>query len=161
MPDSTSAAPLAARPLRPHRNRLLDTWRLGLRMLGRDARAGELGLLAVALIIAVAAVTSVGFLADRVGGALERDAAQMLGADVVLDADEPVPAAFEEQARQRGLTLAHTYQFPSMAGAGDASQLISLKAVEPGYPLRGSLRTAPEPFAAEQTADGIPAPGTV
>jgi putative ABC transport system permease protein len=48
-------------------------------MMMRDARAGELRLLVLALVVAVAAVTSVGFLADRVGRALERDAGQMLG----------------------------------------------------------------------------------
>src|SRR5216683_617991 len=59
------------------------------RMLARDWRAGELGVLAAALVIAVASVTSVGFFADRVGQALERDAHQLLGADLVLAADHP------------------------------------------------------------------------
>ena len=61
-----------------------STLRLGARMMMRDARAGELRLLVLALVVAVAAVTSVGFLADRVGRALERDAGQMLGADRVV-----------------------------------------------------------------------------
>ena len=76
----------------------------------RDARAGELRLLVLALVVAVAAVTSVGFLADRVGRALERDAGQMLGADLVLDADEPVPDAFLARA-QRRLEVSRTWQF--------------------------------------------------
>jgi putative ABC transport system permease protein len=130
-------------------------------MLLRDARAGELRLLIIALVVAVAAVTSVGFLADRVSRGLERDAAQMLGADIVLDADEPLPLAFEHEADQQGLTLSHTWQFPSMASAGDASQLVSLKAVEPGYPLRGSLRTATQPFGADTDTRDVPASGTV
>jgi putative ABC transport system permease protein len=135
--------------------------RLGARTLLRDWRSGELRLLLVALIVAVAAVTSVGFLADRVGRALERDAAQMLGADIVLDADEPIPPAFENQARDQGLTLVHTFQFPSMASAGQGAQLVSLKAVETGYPLRGSLRTADGPAVAESATRAIPEPGTV
>ncbi|CAM4009577.1 FtsX-like permease family protein [Bordetella bronchialis] len=135
--------------------------RLGARMLLRDWRSGELRLLLIALVVAVAAVTSVGFLADRVGRALERDAAQMLGGDIVLDADEPIPPAFENQARDRGLSLVHTYQFPSMASAGQGAQLVSLKAVEDGYPLRGSLRTAAGPAAAESPTRGIPEAGTV
>ena len=108
-----------------------STLRLGARMMMRDARAGELRLLVLALVVAVAAVTSVGFLADRVGRALERDAGQMLGADLVLDADEPVPDAFLRQARQRGLEVSRTWQFPSMVSAGDGAQLAALKAVEP------------------------------
>src|SRR3546814_10809696 len=63
-------------------------------------------------------------------------ASQILGADLVLDADEPISAAFIDAARQRGLDVSRTLQFPSMASAGDAAQLVSLKAVEPGYPLR-------------------------
>ncbi|WP_154589587.1 hypothetical protein, partial [Bordetella pertussis] len=53
----------------PARQGWLPTLRLGLRMMMRDARAGELRLLVLvlALVVAVAAVTSVGFLADRVG----------------------------------------------------------------------------------------------
>ncbi|WP_155271614.1 ABC transporter permease [Bordetella hinzii] len=136
-------------------------FKLGLAMLRRDGRAGELRLLALALVVAVAAVTSVGFLADRVSRALERDAAQMLGADLVLEADEPIPPEVDREAAQRGLAVAHTLQFPSMAMAGDSAQLVSVKAVDPGYPLRGALRVAPAPFEPDAPARGIPAPGTV
>ncbi|WP_175129785.1 ABC transporter permease [Achromobacter piechaudii] len=138
-----------------------STLRLGARMMMRDARAGELRLLVLALVVAVAAVTSVGFLADRVGRALERDAGQMLGADLVLDADEPVPAPFLDQARERGLTLSSTWQFPSMVGAGDGAQLAAIKAVEPGYPLRGALRVADAPFAPDAPTRDIPPEGAV
>ncbi|OWT70143.1 MULTISPECIES: ABC transporter permease [unclassified Achromobacter] len=160
MPESSAAARFpAARPVATRG--LLHPLRLGVRALLRDTRAGELRLLVIALIVAVAAVTSVGFLADRVGRALERDAAQMLGADVVLDSDSPLPPAFEQRALQEGLRLAHTWQFPSMAGAGDNAQLVSLKAVEPGYPLRGSLRTAQAPFGADAPTRDVPDRGTV
>lgn len=138
-----------------------STLRLGARMMMRDARAGELRLLVLALVVAVAAVTSVGFLADRVSRALERDAGQMLGADLVLDADEPVPAQFLDQARERGLTVSRTLQFPSMVGAGDGAQLAALKAVEPGYPLRGALRVAEAPFAPDAVTRDIPPEGAV
>jgi putative ABC transport system permease protein len=157
----TSAARLDAAAPAAASIGLVHSVRLGARTLLRDWRSGELRLLLVALIVAVAAVTSVGFLADRVGRALERDAAQMLGADIVLDADEPIPPAFENQARDLGLTLVHTFQFPSMASAGQGAQLVSLKAVETGYPLRGSLRTADGPAAAESATRAIPEPGTV
>ena len=43
-------------------------WRLALRQLARDFRAGELRLLVVAVMLAVAALTAVGFFADRVRG---------------------------------------------------------------------------------------------
>ena len=160
---TTNKSPPPARAAASPAPRPAPLWalRMGVRTLLRDARAGELRLLIIALVVAVAAITSVGFLADRVGRALERDAAQMLGADVLLEADEAVPQAFTAQATQQGLAQVRTWQFPSMAGAGEAAQLVSLKAVEPGYPLRGSLRTAREPAGEDAVTQGIPAPGTV
>lgn len=133
-------------------------WRLGIAMLWRDARAGELRLLVLGLVIAVAAITSVGFLADRVGRALERDAGQMLGGDLKVDSDDAPPAAWQVQARQDGLATVTTVQFPSMANAGEQSQLVSLKAVSKGYPLRGTVRTTQDGSAGTPTTD-IPAPG--
>jgi putative ABC transport system permease protein len=136
-------------------------WRLGLRMMLRDARAGELRLLVLALLVAVAAVTSVGFLADRVSQALERDSAQMLGADVVLEADQPIAQALLDQARQAGLDTASAVQFPSMASNAHGAQLVALKAVEPGYPLRGALRVADQPYGQDAVTRDVPEPGTV
>ncbi|WP_301101589.1 FtsX-like permease family protein [Propionivibrio sp.] len=136
-----------------------------LRMLRRDARAGELRLLVAALVIAVAALTAVGFFADRVRQALEREANQLLGADLLLTTDHPWPQKITAQARERGLALAETRTFPSMVslGQGDAlrAQLAEIKAVSDGYPLRGSLRIAARRNAADSPASGIPAPGMI
>ena len=152
----TAAAPAAA-PARPAAG---GAWAQAWRMTLRDARAGELRLLVLAMVIAVAAVASVGFLADRVGAALERDAGQMLGADLVLESDAAIAPEVADEAARRGLAMARTWQFPSMASAGDAVQLASVKAVEPGYPLRGELRTAAAPGAPEDVRQGVPEPGT-
>src|SRR5690554_2541617 len=92
--------------------------RLGFEAFLRDWRAGELRLLLLALVIAVAAITSVGFLADRAGQVLERDAAQMLGGDLVVRAGKPLPDSFSLEAERRELTVGHTVQFPSMAMHG-------------------------------------------
>ena len=70
-------------------------------MLQRDWRAGELRVLAMALVIAVAAITSVAFFADRIGQALARDAHQLLGADLVLAADLPWPKDAAAEGRSR------------------------------------------------------------
>src|SRR5690606_8778219 len=135
--------------------------RLGFRAFLRDWRAGELRLLLLALMIAVAAITSVGFLADRAGQVLERDAAQMLGGDLVLRSGQAVPEAFIQQALSRGLKVGNTIQFPSMATRGDVSTLVSLKAVDDAYPLRGALQVATTGDGAGETREGGPAPGTV
>ena len=139
--------------------------RLGWRTLWRDLRAGELRLLIVAVLLAVAALTAVGFFADRLKGGLQRDARQLLGGDVVLASDNPTPASVIAQAQALGLQGATTYGFPTMARAGDAqggaSKLVSLKAVSPGYPLRGSLQTATSSEGPGQTTRDIPSPGDV
>ena len=143
------------------RSALFSSMRLGGQALKRDWRSGELRLLMMALLIAIAAVTSVGFLADRVGRALERDSAQMLGADLVLRADEPVPESFLAQAAARQLHVAQTRQFPSMAGNDDRAQLVSLKAVSASYPLRGELRLSNEPAGPVTQVAQAPESGTV
>ncbi|MDR6212953.1 FtsX-like permease family protein [Paracidovorax wautersii] len=136
---------------------------LGWRTLWRDLRAGELRLLIVAVTLAVAALTSVGFFADRLQRGLERDALQLLGGDAVVVSDNPTPAAFTERARALGLRSVTTLGFPTMGRADDAqggaSRLVALKSVEAGYPLRGRLQVAPAPGAAGQATDEIPARG--
>ena len=135
------------------------------RMLRRDARAGELRLLAAALIVAVAALTSVGFFTDRVRQALEREANQLLGADLLLTADHPWPPAIAAEARTRGLQQVETRTFPSMVTLGEGSglraQLAEIKAVGPGYPLRGALRIAPALNVADAPASGVPPAGAI
>ncbi len=139
--------------------------RLGWRTLLRDLRAGELRLLVVAVTLAVAALTSVGFFADRLQGGLQRDALQLLGGDAVVASDNPTPAVFAERAKALGLQSVTTMGFPTMGRAGDdkggASKLVALKSVQPGYPLRGTLTVAVGPGAAEQTTREIPARGEV
>ncbi|MBL8881268.1 MAG: hypothetical protein JNG88_19360, partial [Phycisphaerales bacterium] len=83
--------------------RVLQLWSFSWRMFRRDARGGELRLLAAALAVAVAALTAVGFFADRVRQALDRESHQLLGADLLLTADHPWPRALVEEARARGL----------------------------------------------------------
>ncbi len=136
-----------------------------LRMLRRDARAGELHLLVAALVVAVAALTAVGFFTDRVRQALALEANQLLGADMLLTADRPWPSTTADEARRRGLAVAETRTFPSMVmyGEGGAArtQLTEIKAVSPGYPLRGALRVASEPNSADAPAKGVPDAGAV
>jgi putative ABC transport system permease protein len=138
-------------------------------MTARDWRAGELRFLLVALIVAVSALSSVGFFIDRMRTGLNRDAHQLLGADMVVNADQPLRGDWRAEAERRGLVLADTVTFPSMAqaGEGDASlaQLSSVKAVSKGYPLRGQLRittNADDASAAlGQQTRSVPEPGTV
>ena len=135
------------------------SWKMSL----RDWRAGELRFLLIALTIAVASLSSVGFFVDRMRNALERDAHQLLGADLLISADQPIKAEWRAEAEQLGLHRAETVVFPSMAiaGEGDAAlaKLVSLKAVSDAYPLRGNLKLSQN--KAEVVTKAVPAPGTV
>jgi putative ABC transport system permease protein len=135
--------------------------RQALAMLARDWRAGELRILAAALVVAVASVTSVAFFADRVSRALLRDAHQLLGADLVLVSDHAWRPEMAGEIGRRGLEHARATTFISMAFAGERSQLAGVKAVSENYPLRGRLRIAPAPNAEDAPAPSGPARGTV
>jgi putative ABC transport system permease protein len=138
-------------------------WALGWRTLWRDLRSGDLRLLMVAVTLAVAALTAVGFFADRLKGGLQRDALQLLGGDAVVSSDNPTPANFVAKARELGLSVVTNLGFPTMARAtdeqGGAAKLVALKVVEPGYPLRGALRVASAPDAPDTITRAIPARG--
>jgi len=131
------------------------------RMLLRDLRAGELSVLGFALILAVAAMTSVGFLADRVERLLTVESHQLLGGDLLLIADHPWSDEFRQQAAVHGVQLAESATFPSMVSNAGGAQLAEIKAVSAGYPLRGSLRVAPALNVADAPTRAVPAPGSV
>ena len=138
-------------------------WRLGWRTLWRDFRSGELRLLILAVTLAVAALTAVGFFADRLKGGLQRDARQLLGGDAVISSDKATPASFIAKAREHGLAVSMTQAFPTMARAneaqGGASKLVALKVVQSGYPLRGKLTVALGPGGIESKTSAVPNPG--
>ena len=116
--------------------------RFALRWLWRELAAGELTVMAVALVVAVAAMSSVGFFTSRVQTALVSEADQLLAADLVINADKPVPPEFSAEAAKLHLQLASTATFPSMTQNLEAgkSQLTTIKAVSRSYPLRGVIQ---------------------
>jgi len=143
----------------------MNTLRLALRMLARDWRAGELTVLIVAMVLAVASIGTVGFFADRVKGALTRQANLLLGADVLISGDRPLPEIYAAEAGKRGLVSTPALKFNSMvqrAGADVAASgavLADVKAVAPGYPLRGAITLVDPALAGGTPARGTPPRG--
>lgn len=134
---------------------------LALRLLGRDWRSGEVRVLASAVVLAVASISSVGFFTDRIQQLLERQANVLMGADLVISADHPLDPVLRDAARRQGLQTAETLSFLSMVQGGGRHQLTAVKAVSAGYPLRGELRIAPRRFAPDHVAEAVPALGRV
>jgi putative ABC transport system permease protein len=141
----------------------LMTLQHALRMTRRDWRAGELRFLLAALAVAVAALSAVGFFVDRMNAALERDATELLGADLLVRSDYPLRETWRAEAAARGLLSADVVSFPSMATTGSTetedTRLVAVKAVSAAYPLRGDLRLRTN--NAELTTKGAPQAGTV
>jgi putative ABC transport system permease protein len=133
---------------------------LSMRMLRRNWMAGELRVLLLALLIAVASVTTVGFFADRVRGALDAQANELLGGDLVVISDKLLTADFLQAAQRHKLAAAHTRTFPSMVSAGEAVNLAEIKAVTLHHPLRGRIRVTNAVGEADREVTGGPRQGT-
>lgn len=138
-----------------------DILQLAIQSLQRDWRSGELGLIATAIIISVASLTSVNFFTSRVKQATEMQATELLAADLVLQSRQVIPATLRQQAQETGLQTTSYISMQSMVLAGERLQMAEIKAVESGYPLRGKLRTASDLHQPESITDDIPARGSI
>ena len=139
----------------------MNIFRFALRGLIRDLRSGELLMILIAIFIAVTALTTVGFFTDRVQKATEQQATELLAADLVIRTRNPIEDTLINSAHDLGLITTRTVSFRSVAVVGDNLQLGEIKAVESGYPIRGSLRTSDTLFGEENTVSDIPESGTV
>jgi putative ABC transport system permease protein len=133
--------------------------RFALLALSRDWRSGELAVLLAALLVAVTALTGVGFFTDRIGQAVDQRAAEVLAADLRLRSAEPIPERYEALAAEQGIVTARIISFPSVVFFGADSALTAIRAVGPGYPLRGRLKIADAPFAPARETDELPGRG--
>jgi putative ABC transport system permease protein len=112
----------------------------------REWRSPELRVLASALVIAVAAVAAVGFFTDRVDRGMSQQAATLLGGDVAVVSNAPIPERWLDEARQRGLNATRSATLPSVLFTpDDDSQLVSVRAVDRDWPLRGEVQLAGDP----------------
>ncbi|MFZ3087497.1 MAG: ABC transporter permease, partial [Methylotenera sp.] len=122
-------------------------------------RAGALRVLVFALVLAVAAITAVGFFTQRVESALSQQGGLLLGGDLAVLADHEIPGVFSERAQSLGVAMVKTYEFPSMVMSGDNGQLVEIKAVEQNFPLRGDLTLGDTAFEAGRTVKASPNKG--
>ncbi len=127
------------------------------RRLRRGWSSGELFILGLALAVAVAAVSGVNLFTERVRSALSAQTGDALGADLAFESRRPLPTTLRaSDASVRSVDIA---SFASVVFAGEQSTLASIKGVAEGYPLRGTLLIAAEPFAPAAAAAGIPPRG--
>lgn len=139
----------------------MSAFAYALRTFGREIRSGEVLILLSAVALAVAALTAVGFLTDRISKSVTRQANEVLAADLRLRSPDPIPADWHETAGQFSLETAETQTFPSVVFAGEESSLATIKGVSDNYPLRGRVRIADRLFGEQREVDVIPPSGSV
>ena len=108
---------------------------------------GGLWLLLATLTLAVTATTVLSQTIGQIQVAARQQAGQLLGGDLLVSSSQPLPAAPAQWASALGLRQSGLMVFASMLQAGDPArpeamrfQLVNVKAVQSGYPLRGSLQ---------------------
>jgi len=138
----------------------MSRFNLALRLLWRDSRSGELTLLILALIIAVSSSTAIALFSDRMQRTMNHQAAELLGADLVIASPEVIAPEWLEQAKSLNLTTARTAEFPSVLIEHDELLLTSVKAVSDTYPLRGFLKASDGGVSAETIVHHGPEQGT-
>lgn len=143
---------------RAHKARQLRT-PLALRLMWRDLRAGRLTLLLLSLVLATGAATGIHIGVERFRDALFSESSVLLGADMRLQSAAPTPAQWLARAQTLGLETSRTVRFPSMLFAHGELALTAVKAAGPGYPLRGQLEIASQPFAPGAVTRSLPGAG--
>ena len=135
-----------------------------LRQLARESRGarGRLAFFTLCLAAGVAGVVAVAGFSSSLREALASEARRLLGADLVVEGHQPLPAAAERLlAAEPGARRLRVVELPTMvlapagtAGAG-RSRLVELRAVEPGFPFYGELSLTPRrPLADLLAGDG-------
>ncbi|MEC8694211.1 MAG: FtsX-like permease family protein [Pseudomonadota bacterium] len=131
-----------------------------LRLLWREFVSGQLSLLALALVVSVAAMTTTEVLTDRIDRAMRADAATLLGGDLKLRGPRPIDPEWLAQANVLDVSATETIEFPSVIGSQSDFELTGLKIVTDGYPLKGQLEVADSRTGIGYPVIRIPEPGT-
>ena len=134
---------------------------LATKFLLREWRSGELYILIAVIIIAIAALSSISFYTDRVARALDNQATELLGGDLMINSPSAIPQTWIKQAQASHLNYSQIIYFPTVAVAGQQLQLVDVKAVTPSYPLVGNLRISNNINQSDQLTNSIPAAGTI
>lgn len=132
---------------------------LAWRLFKHEAKRGELSIILFAIILSVAAVLSLSLFSERLQGALTDRSAEFIAADRQLSSRAPLDPEWISAAHTYNLATALQTSTRSMAFANDELALVDLRAVSEDYPLKGTIKLAPELFATGVVTDDIPASG--
>ena len=116
-------------------------------------------LMFVATVITVGIVTSSQLVTARIGLLLDRQASELLAADMVVVSSAEFDPAYQQAAEQRGLQVSSSVSLRTAIFVDDDPRLVELKAVDDAYPLRGRLERAREVTGERYVISEIPARG--
>ncbi|WP_417761607.1 ABC transporter permease [Shewanella sp.] len=117
-------------------------WQLAWRLFNRELKQGQLLLIILALTLAVLSVTGLARVSERLQVAINGQAAKFIAADRIINSPQPLDEKILLHSEQLGLQLSRSLQFNSMVYAGDAFQLVTVRAVDEHYPLKGKVELA-------------------
>lgn len=135
------------------------TLSLAWRLFRHETKRGELTIILLAIILSVASVLSLSLFSERLKSALTEKSAEFIAADRVLDSNKPVDLAWIEKAQQMGLNTAHQTYARSMVFANEQMDLVDLRAADKGYPLKGVVKVAEQPFSPGTAINQLPNSG--
>ena len=117
-------------------------------------RAAEHCGVDIALLIAVAASTAIGYFSTRLNDGMLLRASEFLGADLQIKGSTAASSEQLDTGTALGLESAQVVEFASVIASDTGIQLASVKAADNAYPLRGQLRSAATPYGPEQPGEG-------
>jgi putative ABC transport system permease protein len=118
-------------------------------------------LLCLSTVITISIVTASQLFTHRIGLFLDRQASELLAADLLLQSSEQLPADFISRAQSMGLDTATTVSLRTAIFIADEAQLVELKAVSDAYPLRGALEVQHQALGESERVARGPQPGEV
>ncbi|MGH7579696.1 MAG: ABC transporter permease [Gemmatimonadales bacterium] len=121
------------------------------RMAAREVRASprRLLLLTTSVAVGVAALVAINSFTANLRDSVRRQAQELLGADLSLEARQPLPASAEaviDTLVGRGAGVARLTNFSAMGYVlrTDGTRLVQVAAIRGEYPFYGRIRTQPE-----------------
>ncbi len=116
-------------------------------MAYRDSRAAKLklALFSASIIFGVAALVVIGSLRYNLNDSVKSQSKSLLGADLQLSARKEFSKEANDLTAQIGGDQAKEISFSTMMTVGENPQprLVSIRAIEPGFPFYGTVATTP------------------
>ncbi|MFA0628792.1 ABC transporter permease [Vibrio sp. 10N.222.49.A3] len=114
-------------------NKRLFSWSI------EEIRHGQLWPVSIALTLIIACVFALSALAERMEQVIVKQGKDALTADSVFVSANPIPQPLLDLTQVEQLESSQLTRFSTMAFSDNSMQLVTVKAVESNYPLRGQM----------------------